>query len=203
MNHLNALRWSSLLGVGLVLLGLVSSGQATPLLKGRTVSLRGTTTRERPELAGVVIQDNLIDFEIHDAADKLIFKGKLQDRVVRSKVSGTLSFDLFIRNTQPDLPGVITTVTRDKFADVSTDVEFAVDGMGHIGPHKADRNADGGAITFHFQEGRLRAGTDSRFFFVFTNATEYDPGLGTTILSTADGSNVRLATSLPRPVRRP
>jgi hypothetical protein len=203
MNHPNALRWPSLLGTGLVLWSLVTPGRATPLGKGQTVSLEGTTTAERPELAGVVLRDKLIDFEIRDAAGNLIFKGRLQDRVVRSKVSGALSFYLFIRDTRQDLPGVIATVTRGNFANFSTDVEFSVDGLGHIGPKEADRNADGGDITFHFEEGRLHAGNDSRFFFILTEATEYAPELGTTILRTADGSSVRLATSVPRPVPRP
>jgi hypothetical protein len=174
------------------------AGQATPLREGQSVSLRGTTVAERPELAGGVIQDKLIDFEIHNAAGDLIFKGRLQDRVVRSRVSGALSFSLFIRDTQPDLPGVITTVTRDNFANVSTDVEYRVDGMGHIGPKQSERDADGGEITFRFEEGRLHAGNDSRFFFILTDATKYAPELGTTILWTADGSSVRLVTSAPR-----
>jgi hypothetical protein len=175
------------------------AGRATPLVEGQTVSLGGTTAETRPELAGVVVQDRLIDFEIRDAAGELIFKGRLQDRVVRSKVNGALTFALFIRDTQPDLPGVITTVTRGNFANVSTDVEYRVDGLGQIGPKQADRDADGGDITFRFEEGRLHAGNTSRFFFILTDATEYAPELGTTILRTADGSSVRLVTSAPRP----
>ena len=203
MNHLNARRWSILLGTGLVLWGLVTPGRATPLGKGRTVSLKGTTAAAVPELAGVVLRDKLIDFEIRNAAGDLIFKGRLQDRVVKSKASGVLSFSLFIRDTQGDLPGVITSVTRGNFANFSTDVEFRVDGLGHIGPKEAERNAEGEEITFHFDEGRLHAGNDSRFFFILTEATEYAPELGTTVLRTADGSSVRLATSVPRPVPGP
>jgi hypothetical protein len=178
---------------------LVTPGRATPLGKGQTVSLGGTTAAARPELAGVVLWDKLIDFEIRNAAGDLIFKGRLQDRIAKSDVSGALSFGILIRDTQPNLPGVITTVTRGNFANVSTDVEYRVDGMGHIGPKEADRNADGGEITFRFEKGRLHAGNDSRSFFILTDATEYSPELGSTILRTADGSSVRLVTSAPRP----
>ena len=177
--------------------GLVTTGRATPLDKGKTVSLYGTTVAARPELAGVVLRDELIEFEIHNAAGDLIFKGTLQDRVTKSKVSGTLSFDFFIRDTRQDLPGVITSATRGDFANFSADVEFRRDGLGHLGPKKADRDADGANIIFHFPEG-LHAGNDSRFFFILTNATEYAPGQGTTILRTTDGSSVRLPTSVPR-----
>jgi hypothetical protein len=204
MSHSNARHGAIFLATGLVLCGLAMPGRAAPLEKGKSVALRGTTAAKMPALAGEVQMDRLIDFEIRNAAGDLVFKGKLQDRVVLSTLSGTLCFSSFIRDTRKDLPGVITSVTRSGFADVSADVEFRVDGMGHIGPKTAERNAKGDEITFHFTAAQLHAATDSRFFFITTNATEYATDQpGTTILRTADGSSVRLATSVPLPVRRP
>ena len=43
-----------------------------------------------------MLRDELIDFEIRDAAGELVFRGRLQDRVVRSDVTGTLSFSFMI-----------------------------------------------------------------------------------------------------------
>jgi hypothetical protein len=127
----------------------------------------------------------------------LIYKGKLQDRVVKSRVNGTLSFCLFIRDTQQHLPGAITAVARGNFADFQTDVEFRVDGSGRIGPKWANRSSDGENITFDFEKEPVHSGNDSRFFFILTDATEYAPESGSTILRTTDGSSVRLATSAP------
>ena len=152
---------------------------------------------------GLVLRDRLIDFEIRNAAGDLIYKGKLQDRVVKSGVDGTLSFYLFIRNTQQDLPGAITSVTRGNFANFQTDVEFRVDGLGHIGPKEANRSSDGENITFDFEKEPVHSGNDSRFFFILTDTTEYAPESGSTILRTTDGSSVRLATSAPLSVPRP
>jgi hypothetical protein len=204
MSHLGTRRWMLLLGAGLViLLGWGTLSRATQLGRGQTVSLRGTTSAARPELAELVLRDRLIDFEIRNAAGDLIYKGKLQDRVVKSGVDGTLSFYLFIRNTQQDLPGAITSVTRGNFANFQTDVEFRVDGLGHIGPKEANRSSDGENITFDFEKEPVHSGNDSRFFFILTDTTEYAPESGSTILRTTDGSSVRLATSAPLSVPRP
>jgi hypothetical protein len=167
--------------------------------RGQTVALKGTTSAARPELAGLVLRDQLIDFEIRNAAGDLIYKGKLEDRVVKSPVNGTISFELFvIRDTQQDLPGAIASVTRGNFADFRTDVvEFAVDGLGRIGPKGANRSSDGENITFDFEKDPVHSGNVSRHFFILTDATEYAPESGSTILRATDGSSVRLATSAP------
>jgi hypothetical protein len=63
MSHLSARCWSILLGTALVLWGLVTPGRATPLDKGQTVSLNGTTAAAMPELAGVVLSSRFASFE--------------------------------------------------------------------------------------------------------------------------------------------
>src|SRR2546423_15056565 len=64
----------------------------TVLFPGGSVAVAGTTAAARPELAGVAIRDALLPFTITSASGGTIFKGTLQDRVVRENQAGTLDF---------------------------------------------------------------------------------------------------------------
>ncbi len=63
-----------------------------PLAPGVTVPLAGTTSAADPRLAGTVIADVNRAFEVYDDIGNLILTGVVQDRVVRSTLTGTLVF---------------------------------------------------------------------------------------------------------------
>ena len=119
-----SLHWRTLFGVGIAFLILISGSWAVPFNEGNRVSLNGTKSSARKELRGVVREDNLIDFEIRDGGGSLVFKGRLQDRVVKSYTTGKLHFYHYIRNTQPGLPGEIIKVSRNGFANFQTDLDY-------------------------------------------------------------------------------
>lgn len=192
--------------IGIAFLSLISDSWAVLLNKASWVSLKGTTLAARKELAGRVLKDNIMDFEIRGADGNLVFKGKLQDRVVKSKTTGKLHFYLYIRNTQSGLPGAILTVHRKDFANFRTDVDYRLDGLGDIGPVGAIRSGNAGEeITFVFSPGKaehpewgdkpVHSGSESKFFFVITDATQYNHNGMTTIY--AGNGSVKLVTFAP------
>lgn len=187
-------------GIGFALaisLMFVGSARAVVLPPGFCVATPGTTSAARPELAGVVIHDELINFEIKNAAGALLYKGILQNRVVRSNLTGTLIFMYRIRDTQPALNGYVETVRTIRFPLFMTDVDFRVDGSGTIGPGEACRGAGVGVvIDFDFSGRPIFSGEESKFFFIMTDATAFAPG-GDTTLVLITGEAVTLPTVMP------
>jgi hypothetical protein len=151
---------------------------AVPLAPGNFVDLNGTTTAARPELAGVIIEDVTRPFSV-DLGGGVVVSGVVQDRVVRENVAGTLDFYYKITNN-PNSHGSIDFVVREKFIGFSTDVDWAIDGVGTVNPDQATRTADGEEVLFDFLAvNLLDPGEESRYFFIKTNATTYNAeGLG-------------------------
>jgi hypothetical protein len=178
------------------LLGPAPQSRAVNLLVGQIVALNGTTSAARPELAGVVLQDNLIPFTITDASNTVVFQGTVQDRVVRSNVTGALHFYFFIRDTDPTQSGSIVAVSRTGFGTGSTDVDYRTDGLGDIGPDLALRIFGPGEVDFDFWDNPIPAGLESLFTFVVTRATDFAQS-GTLTLYTDDGSSVTLPCAAP------
>lgn len=172
---------SKTLNLRTYVIALVASGiwlaaaQAVVLPPGGAVVLSG-----RPGTPGVVIYDNVIDFEIRGVTGGLLFKGRLQDRVVRN-AGGTLEFDRRIRDTQAGLNGYILSVETEDFAGYSTDVDYSTSGLGTVGPNGASRSFDGSLVAFDFSGNPLYSGLESRFIENVTDAMEYGPGGSTTI----------------------
>ncbi|MEW6251278.1 MAG: hypothetical protein AB1716_11570, partial [Planctomycetota bacterium] len=183
---------------GIAALGLIAlPAEAIVLPPGGVVPLMGTTAAIRPELAGLVIYDELIDFEIRDGA-VLLYRGTLQNRVVRSDLSGNLHFYYYIRDTEPGLNGYIRYVRTTRFPGVLTDVDYRLDGLGTVGPDLARRSpAPGTLVEFEFS-GLLPAGQESRFFFIITDVKEFVTG-GETTLYLHTGQRVTLPTVMPAP----
>ncbi len=161
----------------LVLSGTPSASRAAPLPLGGIVPLSGATAAARPELAGLVLEDQLIPFSITDSIGNAIYQGTIQNRVVLSNTLGTLAFYFAIRHTDPTLGGSIIAVSRSGFRDgttlFATDVDFRPDGLGSIGPPGASRNGGGNQIDFAFANNPVTAGAESRFVFVLTDATQW------------------------------
>ena len=158
-----------------VCIALWSSGtSATILAPGAFINLNGTTVAAEPDLAGTVIHDNLIDFQVNDISGNPLFTGTYQDRVVRSDNTGNLIFAGRIRDLTSPLEHLVAVAdwSVDGFAGYQTDVEYRTDGLGDLGPDTATRTADGNFVTFDFtpvlappEESLFSSiNTDARFF---------------------------------------
>lgn len=175
---------------------LTVPGAARPEL-----AISGMTGAARPELRGVVLNDNLIPFEIRNATNQIIFAGKVQNRVVRSSRTGTLEFAFFIRDTTPGLPGRITEVRRDGFGGWKIDANYSLDSMGTIGPDSVSYSPNGTTVEFLFGKKPITAGALSHSCFVFTDATKFDKAVsakaGSMVITADDGSKVTLQVAAP------
>lgn len=185
-----------------------SPANAVPLSPGDTVPLSGTTVAARPELAGVVLQDVIRPFSI-DFGDGTFTTGQVQDRVVRETATGTL--DLYYRIfNDAGSAGFVGQIVRGFFDGFATDVDFRIDGLGTVGPDSAFRSLAGSLggdqVFFSFLADRIDPGEESRFFFVRTDATNFNEGGGTLINSVnARGisQSVNFPTFQPTPVPEP
>lgn len=75
---------------------------------GDTEALSGTTSADDERLAGTVESDELRDFFVA-AGGTVLMTGKLQDRVARSSVTGTLVFSPRIRDLADGGSGAVVT----------------------------------------------------------------------------------------------
>ncbi len=120
-----------------------------------------------------MLQDAIRPFSV-DLGGGNFTTGMIQDRVVRETGSGTLDFSYRISNDVSSA-GSLDFVTRNSFAGFGTDVDFRTDGSGTIGPDQASRNAAGDEVLFDFfSTNLLFPGAESFFFFVKTDATDFD-----------------------------
>ena len=157
----------------LALIVLPSAASAVPLAPGNFVNLTGTSAEARPELTGVVLQDVIRPFSVDHGGGNFT-TGTIRDRVVRETDSGTLDFYYKISNDVSSA-GSVDFVTHNSFAGFGTDVDFRTDGVGTIGPDQASRNAAGDEVLFDFfSTNLLFPGAESFFFFVKTDATDFD-----------------------------
>ncbi|MCX5660779.1 MAG: PEP-CTERM sorting domain-containing protein [Planctomycetota bacterium] len=176
---------------------------------GNAIPLSGTSVAARPELAGGVLADVLRPFTI-TAADGGTISGTLQDRVSIG-IDGALLFETRIRDTRsvPAVTGapapVLLTVVHTSFSPslVSfTDVDFATDSLGTLGPDVAARGPGilSFQIGFQFSNG-LAGGTDSHFFFARTDSPWFEAE-GEYTLSDANGNSttvVGFQPAIPEP----
>lgn len=202
--HTSRVMFSGGLGLAAILIvwGAASVVYAAPLLApGGVVALPGSTAAANPELAGVVLHDALIPFQIRAASGALLCQGRLQDRVVRSNRTKRLHFYYRIRDwaAVAPLPGSISRIETIPFAGFGAlRVDFRPDGLGSVAPRIARRSAaPGPLVEFDFRDPPLRCGgPESRFFFIETNASAFGPR-GTTRLVLTTGQSVTLSTDRP------
>jgi hypothetical protein len=180
--------------------------QAVPILPGAPpVPLSGTTVAARPELAGIVLEDVMRPFSISLLGGGHI-TGTLQDRVVRQDATGTLDFYYRIFNDASStgfFPNIDTVIRRFFALEFTTDADWRIDGLGLIPPQTAARGGGGTAVGFTFAP-TIAPGQDSRFFFVSTNATDYNQGGNVVISGGVDiGDITILSTFQPIVVPEP
>ena len=143
--------------------------------------LGGTTSAARPELAGVVLEDEVVPFSIPSAG----ITGTVQNRVVRETVSGTLDFYWRVK-VDPNSRNAVTAFRLGDFGFANlTDADWRIDGLGSAAPfvgrvfNPANPTTATGYMNFLFTDPNVQPGdpadgtTGSRFFFLKTDAKDY------------------------------
>ena len=173
---------------------------------GAAVPLPGTTAAAEPALAGLVIRDALIPFSVNDGLGHVIFRGHLQDRVVRENGTGNLDFYQTIRaDAGFTIPAVLQYVTRSSFGGWGVAADWRIDGLGDptVKPERAVRSVDGKAVRFDFGNDRLDPTKMSLFYFARTNAKAFDLngdtaiGFGQGPIPASGNGSVKLTTAEP------
>ncbi|MCP3875065.1 MAG: PEP-CTERM sorting domain-containing protein [Desulfobacteraceae bacterium] len=155
-----------------ILLFMVSSTamvNAAILTIGDT-SLSGTTVGAQPNLAGTVVEDELVPFLF--TSDTGLVEGNVQSRVVLS-IDGTYDFYWRIRDTSGT--GKIGSLRIGNFITGVYNADYRIDGVGDVGPDIARLlSTSSGDINFIFSNGLdTRSGEESLFFFFDTDALNY------------------------------
>lgn len=164
-------------------------------------ALGGTTVAARPELAGTVLEDVITPFSFSGVS------GTVQNRVVRETGTGTLDFYWKV-NVDPSTSGV--GVSAFRLADFGyahlKDADWRIDGLGTPAPDTArlfnQASYPTGDLNFLFANG-VNPGSESRFFFLHTNALSYDRiakyDLLTTGAQNLSGIFTTFAPAVPEP----
>jgi hypothetical protein len=179
--------------VGAVVISLVPVSAI--LVSGATIPLPSSTAASEPDLAGVVLHDALIPFVVKDTLGRVLCRGRLQDRVVRSTQTGLLHFYYRIRGDRRRQRGRIRSTITLSFGLDTLSVGYRLDGLGAVNPTSATRTAD--TVQFDFKDPLLSCSAESRFFFIKTSAKTFGPGQTALVLSS--GQSVTLNTVAPVP----
>jgi hypothetical protein len=195
---------TQLLALGFAVSAMISihAEASRNLPAGRTVVIPASSSGAEIDLAGGVVLDKIIPFKISNSAGTLLFKGSLQNRVVKSASSGELHFYYRIRETQTGLPGQILGFSTQTFKDparIST--SYRVDGLGSVAPRFATRSSNGARVTIRFPAkgaGTLDAGEESKFMVIKTMAKHYN-NMGLTQIVLVSGESASMKTAQPVP----
>jgi hypothetical protein len=198
------MKFAQRLCLPLALAALCSSAWAVPLAAdpGRT-TLSGTTLALQPQLAGLVLEDRVVPFSFELPVLLGIgggtVSGAIQERVVRSKVDGTLDFYWRVFNDATSKQP-IGWVVVDNFLVSTYEGDWRLDGVGQVGPKYGSH--DGGQVSFGFDEifdiirfGGVGPGSSSNFFFLDTQATSYSDTGTVALHSLCTGDVLRLCLS--------
>lgn len=163
--------FSKVLAAALSLTALTA--QAVILNPGDNLPLSGTTLAAQPQLAGLVLVDEIVPFSFSDGVTGGAIFGSVQQRVVRSSVDNTIDFYWRVFN-DVESAAAIGSFRIGDFVSPEYNANFRIDGLGALGPDRAHRFTGAGDtfVNFLFTDG-LVANQDSNFFFLDTTATNY------------------------------
>lgn len=170
----------------------VQNAEAVVVTPSSGALLSGTTAALSPDLAGVVIRDELIPFQVLDTLGNVVIEGNVQDRVVQSNNSGELIFAPRLRDlSAPGGVAWITGFSMSGYNGYSTDIDYRLDGLGDVGPNSVSRDAGGDNLYFRYDPNLVVAPDESLFMSVDTDAFDYDlSGLFTIYAQNDFGANV-------------
>ena len=142
----------------------------------KQVSIQGTTAADQPALNGTVVHDQTVPFTVTGHAGQVLFKGSIQDQVVRESGTGHLDFIQVIRSDASQAASaVFDFLRRSGFGTVATSVGFRTDagGQSNLSPERAYRSNDGSTVQVSFND-KIAPGGVTRSSFVRTDATAFD-----------------------------
>lgn len=166
-------------GLALAAVSLFAASPAQAVLLGpnQTLPLPGTTSAAEPQLAGLIIVDELIPFSFFSASDAGTILGTVQQRIVRSDLDGTLDFYWRVINDVTSV-GVIGSFRIGQFVSPEYNANYRTDGSGDVGPQQAHRFGapfESYVNFFDFPPDGLLAGQSTLFMFLDTTATAFAP----------------------------
>jgi len=149
---------------------------AVSVIPGSTVALGGTTSAANPDLAGVVIRDQLIPFQITNSLGTVILTGNVQDRVTRSNNTGNLIFAPRLRDLSnpAGTTAWIMGFEMQGFDGFSTNIDYRTDGLGNIGPNDVARDLSGFSLGYRYDPSLIVPPDEGYFLSVLTDATNFD-----------------------------
>jgi len=158
---------------------LPSTVWSVALIAPGDYALPGTTVADRPELAGLILEDKLFDYSFTDSNTGESVSGTVQNRVVKSNVDGTMDFYWRIRPNNPGTTpeGEITALRLfNGYGGWLLEADWRPDGLGTSSPDTAKYFSSGG-INFLFEDNPVSYTNDqnngSYFFFLDSQATAY------------------------------
>ena len=172
MRFLSRLASSAVLFAAALVAG--STAGAVIVAPGAGSPLSGTTSAANPNLAGAVLNDNLIAWSITDGMGTVLVSGNLQNRVVQSTALGALIFAPRLTDIvygSMGAPDSLSLSLGDYGAGV-LDIDYRTDGLGEASFPLVARSASGDTLQFP-----TIAGTpgfeSSRFLSILSTATEF------------------------------
>ncbi|MCG8055306.1 MAG: VPLPA-CTERM sorting domain-containing protein [Candidatus Thiodiazotropha endolucinida] len=157
-------------------LGLWCSVASSAILSpGSSITLSGTTSTIDPDLAGTIIHEYLIGFEVTDPSGDTLLTGNYLDRVIRSNNTNQLIFSGRIQDlavTSENSLGIYDWLVTG-FSGYQTDVDYRSDDIGDLAPDQATRLNDGNDILFDFPT-ELEPPESSLFSSIATDAARFD-----------------------------
>lgn len=160
--------------IATALMSLAASASAVVLSPGVMTPLPGTTVALDPQLAGLVLADDVQAFSF--VANGGTITGTVQSRVVRSSVDGTLDFYWRVVSDAASV-AAMQSFRVGNFFTGTYDGDWRIDGSGDTAPMNGlyFNNALGN-VNFEFGglpgQG-LGPGSSSFFMFLDTDATRY------------------------------
>jgi hypothetical protein len=197
MKHQTKILKQLLIAVGLSITAL--SAQAVTFNSGDNLALSGTTSATEPQLAGLVLVDDLIPFSFSTPTG--LISGTVQQRVIRSFLDNTIDFSWRILNDSTS--EAIGSLRVGDFVSPEINANYRTDGLGTLGPDRGHLFSTGQDFNFLFSNG-LAGGQGSNFFFFDTTATSYAKTAFFDLTGTGAGNNISIpfaayAPAVPEP----
>ncbi len=168
---------------------------AAELLAGENRTLNGVNSFQQPVLAGLIIRNELLPFEITDNNGVTIVSGLVEDRVVKSSDLGTSIFQSRLRELKGANNVLIKSIGFTGFKYTKVDPEYLLNGIGDTSPTQVNHSSgNGDQITYHFSPA-LIAANESSFTSIATNATGYSITGKTSI--TVEIDQLSFSTAIP------
>jgi len=153
--------------------------QAVTVSPGSTVALPGTTVAAEPDLAGTIVQDDIVPFTIcctnSNTGGSVDITGTVQERVVLA-VDGFYDFywRVFVDSTSSAALGYFRLGNFGALT-ASYNINYRTDDLGSTAPGSITRFSGSQAnfYNYNFSPGGIAPGSTSFFLFMDTTATSY------------------------------